>query len=173
MLSVLPSLEVLLRSSLGSWMCFEGGGLVFPRACSLGRQLLFESPGEVPRQLGLLGSARASLAQWVCCDTRGSRPWWRTARGHRASCTICQVSRHPFLPEALSAGPFLLSGGVKQPGYLPRDESLSLWRSQLLLRDQSHIQQGKHLPGPEYLSLPFSPASSELPVLRPVCLIDT
>lgn len=27
---VLPSLEVLLRSSLGSWMCLEGGGLVFP-----------------------------------------------------------------------------------------------------------------------------------------------
>lgn len=61
---------------------------------------------------------------------------------------------------------FSLWGGSKQTAYLPRDESLSLWRSWPLLRDQSHIQQGKHLPGPEYLPFPFSPASSALPVLR-------
>lgn len=76
-----------------------------------------------------------------------------------------QTSRSPW---GLSLLVFSCSlwGDSKQPGYQPRDEPLSLWRSWLLLRDQSLIQQGKHLPGPEYLSLPFSPASSEMPVLR-------
>lgn len=90
--------------------------------------------------------------------------------GHGACRTICQVSRPPFPPGTLSLLilSFSLWGGTKQPGYLPRDESLSLWKSWLLLRDQSLIQQGKHLPGPEYLYLPFSPTSSELPALRMV-----